>query len=87
MVEGLEELSLVIAGIKIASGFRCEARNKEIGGRPHSFHLKGQAVDVLSEFSTPEDIAKNAKLIECFNGLGKYLDHVHLDVRTERIRW
>jgi len=34
-------------GLKITSGYRSPAQNKAVGGVPDSYHLRGEAIDVL----------------------------------------
>ena len=31
----------------VSSAYRCEDHNKDVGGYPGSYHLKGRAVDIL----------------------------------------
>ena len=33
--------------VVVTSGYRCEKHNREIGGAPHSYHLRGQAADTF----------------------------------------
>jgi hypothetical protein len=46
--------------IKIGSGFRCKALNKEVGGASNSQHLTGQAADLCID----GDIQKGRKWFE-----------------------
>ena len=32
--------------LKVNSGFRCLIHNKAVGGKPNSFHTKGEAIDI-----------------------------------------
>jgi zinc D-Ala-D-Ala carboxypeptidase len=43
------ELELVrpdVGPMTITSGFRCKVHNANVGGAPHSFHLRGLAADI-----------------------------------------
>lgn len=42
--------------IKVNSGFRSEALNKRVGGKPTSQHLKGEAVDIECEDVTNKEL-------------------------------
>ena len=47
LVLALEDLRTLYGGpVVIASGWRCEPHNREVGGHPQSRHLVGCAVDV-----------------------------------------
>jgi uncharacterized protein YcbK (DUF882 family) len=35
------------AGLHITSGFRCQRHNKDVGGHPESYHMKGMALDIV----------------------------------------
>ena len=69
----------------ISSGYRCSARNKQIGGSSVSSHTSGRAVDIQF-YKNNQSV--NAKEVCCkaqdygFKGLA-YIDskHVHLDNR------
>jgi len=58
--KGLEEVrALLKKSIRISSGFRSEAVNKEVGGSTKSQHLLGQAADFTSpQFGTPRQIVQ-----------------------------
>lgn len=67
----------------IISGYRCDLRNKQVGGADQSEHLHGNAADI-SLTNQEYDISKIAGFaIEIgFTGIGYYNDAIHLDVRS-----
>ncbi len=77
--------------IKIASGYRCPAHNKKIGGAKNSQHMKGKAVDIdVSNLSS----GARYRLIQLafgfgvFKGIGIGSGKLHLDVRSgEPVFW
>jgi len=69
--------------LPVTSGARCETHNREVGGRPHSWHLKGLAVDIACRDSSLRiDILRNAGKLG-FNGIGIAKNFIHLDLRTD----
>ncbi len=89
LVAGLDDLADIFAKVRVNSGYRCPAHNKEVGGVPDSQHPLGKAADVSSLFATPQDIANAAERIKCFRdgGVGLYSKFVHLDNRGHKARW
>jgi uncharacterized protein YcbK (DUF882 family) len=85
LVELLEDIREVTEHpIIITSGRRCEAKNKECGGKPKSQHLLGNAADIQVKGFTSRRLRD---LIEKrfgakVGGLGEYKTFVHVDVRT-----
>lgn len=78
LVDRLERLrSIRQKPIKIVSGYRCPAHNAAVGGARNSYHIRGQAVDIMRGVATrAEGIAAG------FTGIGfKGNDAVHLDIR------
>jgi uncharacterized protein YcbK (DUF882 family) len=71
----------------ITSGYRSAKKNEEVGGAFHSYHLKGQAVDVSIEGFSPNmlyRLVKGAFLVG-FGGIIVYPAHIHLDIREVEI--
>lgn len=71
--------------IKIASGYRCPAHNKAIGGAKRSQHILGKAVDIdISNLS----VGAQYRLIQLIFGLGVFKGigigkgKLHIDVRS-----
>ena len=68
----------------ITSGFRCDKRNKEVGGVKDSLHTEGQAVDFVVRGVSP---AKVVQYLSDFDGgVGEYERHVHIDNGLKK-RW
>ena len=70
--------------ITIVSGYRCAAHNLEVKGKPGSMHLIGKAADIEVEDVDPDNVARAC---EVFDGLGRYDDFTHVDVRGYCSRW
>jgi len=78
--------------IKINSGYRSEAHNKDVGGVKTSKHTKGLAADIRVKDLDTDDLYL---LIESLinegdmkeGGLGVYDTFVHYDIRGTRARW
>lgn len=84
----LDEIRTLLAEpIVITSGFRCGPRNLSEGGKPHSFHVYGMAVDVMPvrPASLPYFIEEAERLF-MDHGIGYYANRLHLDMGTTR-RW
>lgn len=72
----------------ITSGFRCDERNKQVGGAEESYHLEGKAVDI-STGNIDEDIDTIYRMAVDigFSGIGLYDSFIHLDTRLIPARW
>lgn len=53
--------------ITVTSGYRCPKLNKEVGGQPNSFHLRGCAADIIGDTN-----AKTKEIFEIAKRLGKF---------------
>ena len=62
----------------VTSGFRCEDRNKQIGGAAHSQHRYGRAVDIARR---GDEFRLLKLLFEGATGIGVYPGHFHVDWR------
>ena len=73
--------------ITIRSGYRTESWNNIQGGAPLSQHLSANAADIVVSGVSAATVY--AKLDEMYpnQGLGKYSDFTHLDLRGHRARW
>ena len=78
--------------IKVNSGYRSPAHNKNVGGSPKSQHVQGKAADILIDGITPKELAQGIKvLIEngkiSEGGIGVYDTFTHYDIRGTKARW
>lgn len=84
------ELAQVYYGepIFVTSAYRSKEHNKEVGGAPNSYHLKGEAVDIRLP-STKEKTRRLLKALQDaeFRGLGLYSTHIHADRREKLTTW
>ncbi|MCB9229799.1 MAG: DUF882 domain-containing protein [Deltaproteobacteria bacterium] len=71
--------------VAIASGFRCEAHNREVGGSPESMHLTGQAADPVIIPEQRHRMIELAYKLE-FSGVGLGKSKFHLDTGPVRQR-
>lgn len=59
------------------SGFRCKALNVKIGGSLHSWHILGQAADLIApRFGTPLELAKHIEALRA-GGVLKAHEIIH----------
>lgn len=67
--------------MRITSGYRCPRHNKAVGGVPNSYHVQGQAADVLC---SPGDWDEMVSAFESagFLRIGQYRNKgfIHVDV-------
>tara|TARA_R100001244_G_scaffold132355_2_gene108369 strand:- start:1014 stop:1370 length:357 start_codon:yes stop_codon:yes gene_type:complete len=64
----------------ITSSWRSEEKNKAIGGKPNSAHLKGKAVDISCKNSAKRMHIVDALLYAGFSRIGIAKDFIHADV-------
>ncbi len=84
LVVRLEALRRMIdRPLPVTSGARCEAHNREVGGFPKSWHLKGLAVDIACSGSRLRGEIIRLAVLLGFNGIGVAKTFVHLDLRPE----
>ena len=69
--------------VTINSGYRTASYNEKIGGAKNSYHIKGQAADIVVSGKTPLEVAKKAEDLG-MKGIIKYGSFVHVDTRTTK---
>lgn len=69
------------APVTINSGYRTASYNKKVGGAANSYHVKGQAFDIVVQGKTQEKVAKYAYQIGV-PGIVRYNTFVHVDSRS-----
>ena len=55
----------------------------DVGGKKNSYHLKGQAFDIVVKGHTPNEVAKYAQTLG-IKGIIRYNTFVHVDSRTTK---
>lgn len=75
----------------MVSGYRTRAWNTKVGGAADSYHIylqhrKGAAADVTCASGHPGEWYALLNRAGA-PGLGRYLDHVHVDNRAGHARW
>ena len=71
--------------ITINSAYRTSAHNTKVGGAKNSYHMKGQAFDIVVKGKTPNEVARFAQTLGV-NGIIQYNSFVHVDSRATK-RW
>lgn len=69
--------------VTINSAYRTESYNKKIGGAAKSYHLTGQAFDIVVKGKTPAQVAKSAQSLG-ITGIIQYNTFVHIDSRATK---
>jgi len=77
--------------IEVSSGCRCIEHNRNIGGAPHSRHMKGDALDLVKPVGIDYDDFYEVcdSVIGDKGGVGYYLGNsfIHIDTRGVKRRW
>ncbi len=68
------------APVTVNSGYRTESYNKKVGGAKKSYHMKGQAFDIVVKGHTPAEVARYAQSLDV-KGIIQYNGFVHVDSR------
>ena len=78
--------------IRLTNAYRCESKNKQVGGAVNSQHLLGKAADLQVSghkpkevFNIIESLIEEGDLLQ--GGLGLYNTFVHYDIRKTKARW
>lgn len=66
--------------VTVNSGYRTESYNKKVGGAKKSYHMKGQAFDIVVKGHTPAEVARYAQSLDV-KGIIQYNGFVHVDSR------
>lgn len=69
--------------VTINSAYRTESYNEKVKGAKSSYHLKGQAFDIVVKGHTPQEVAQVAQSLN-INGIIQYNNFVHVDSRVEK---
>lgn len=71
------------APVTINSAYRDAAYNSKVGGAKNSYHVKGQAFDIVVRGKAPSEVARYAKSIGIL-GVIQYNTFVHVDSRKTK---
>jgi len=74
----------------INSGWRCQNRNKKVGGAENSSHLTGHAADIRATDSQKRFAIVNALRKAGFERIGVAKTFIHVDDdagKTQRVMW
>ena len=77
--------------VTITSPYRCEVHNRRVGGATRSYHMRGQAADIVVQGVSSREVAKYAESIGIL-GIGLYETSkdgyfTHIDTRTTKSFW
>lgn len=71
------------APVTINSAYRTESYNTKVGGAKFSYHMKGQAFDIVVQGRTPLEVARFAQTLS-IPGIIQYNTFVHVDSRPTK---
>lgn len=71
------------ATVTVNSGYRTATYNKKVGGAANSYHVKGQAFDIVVKGHTPLEVAKYSQSLGIM-GIIQYNNFVHIDSRSKK---
>lgn len=69
---------------RITSGYRCESKNKKVGGVDDSAHVRGLAADIYTADSRERFIIIRALLDAGFERVGVSENFIHADIDTSK---
>lgn len=72
--------------IHITSGYRTEAHNEKVNGRPGSSHLKGLAIDVACTASADRYRLIELFMLVGFNRIGIADTFIHVDLDKDKVQ-
>ena len=71
----------------VNSWYRPVDINRMVGGSKWSRHQYGDAVDIRSDYRSPQDIYRYLDKLHLSGGLGRYFSFTHIDFRGTIARW
>ncbi len=71
------------AAVTINSGYRTATYNQKVNGAKSSYHLKGQAFDIVVKGHSPSEVARCAQTLGIL-GIIQYNGFVHVDSRQTK---
>jgi zinc D-Ala-D-Ala carboxypeptidase len=85
----LDQIRIILGNrpLKVNSWYRPQHINNRVGGAKNSRHLFGDAVDISSDYLSPQEIYKLLDKSHMHGGLGRYRGFVHIDFRGDIARW
>lgn len=87
LIEAVQKIRDAVGPLRINSGYRCPAHNKEVGGAPRSRHLIGTAADIYPLAASMQDVLDAALTVPEIHGIGIYRTMIHVDLRKKPARW
>lgn len=73
--------------IWVNSWYRPARVNRAVGGSVWSRHQFGDAVDIHSNYHSPQAIYRFLDKLHVDGGMSRYFDFVHIDWRGTKARW
>lgn len=74
--------------ISFTSAYRCPMWNEKQGGKPNSYHKKGQGVDISTKKMDNDEATKLFNYCETiFNGCERGNEFIHVDTREVKQNW
>lgn len=83
MIPILQTIRDVGGKVTINSAYRTLSHNKRVGGATNSYHTKGRAFDIVSEYLTVDEVCDLANTLGV-KGIIRYPTFVHIDSRTNQ---
>lgn len=83
MIQILQKIRDIGGAVTINSAYRTVSYNNKCGGSSNSYHLKGQAFDIVSSKLSLDNLCRVAKALGV-KGIIRYSSFVHIDSRTTK---